>query len=361
MRSAVVMPCLNEEATLAEACLSLGFGRGASQNFGTDTTLVLVDNGSEDATWSVMEQIQRNSPPSSVVLIREPERGYVPPRHRGVLEARRLAQCSGIGESGFLVVQADADTLYSEGYVFSIAEIAKARSGNYIVEGICTAPASFDARYPGYGSRSASADSAVAHLWVREEDDIIVDDKACAYTLENYFRWGGHRREYASDGEEIHAETTRLYTKAHLTGARRKRAEKAIAWPSRRKIVEEPIVHFATMGFPRERKWREHWQMAGARLSLDDFGNNESDKVLAEATHIRSAHAIILFALLPAYVARLVGSSGCGDQEAEFSDLLPMLAPLTRADVLENTAILFERGFAIIDKQLPQLIRRMRI
>lgn len=187
------------------------------------------------------------------------------------------------------------------------------------------------------------------------------DDKTCAYTIENYLRWGGHRREFASNGDEIHAETTRLYIKAHLKGARRVRADDAIAWPSRRKLKEDPVLHFATAGFPRERTWRRHWESPSrVRLNLQEFVDEVADETAGKAALVRRAHVLILFGVLPTYVAKLTGSESCQELAAEFSDLLPALAPLSRADLLNNSAILFERGFSLMETHWPLLMERVR-
>lgn len=359
MRAAVVVPCLNEQATLEQTCTSLGFGQGAQHGPANDVALILVDNGSEDATWAIMERVRQNSPLGSVVLAKEMERGYVPPRHRGVLEARTLAQSSNRREGEFLVIQADADTIYCEGYLPNMMRAGDVSRGDCIIEAVSCAPPEFDAEYPQYRARCAWADDAVRQLCVGEADDIVVDDKTCAYTIENYFRWGGHRREFASNGDEVYAETTRLYIKAHLKGAYRVRADDAIAWPSRRKLTEDPALHFATAGFPRERSWRRHWDSSfRVRLDMQQFVDENADEAVSKAALIRRAHALILFGVLPAYVAKLTGSENCEGLVAEFSDLLPVLEPLSRADLLNNSAILFERGFSLMETHWPQLMER---
>jgi glycosyltransferase involved in cell wall biosynthesis len=362
MRAAVVVPCLNEQATLEQTCASLGFGHGTHRAGSNDVSLILVDNGSEDDTWLIMERVQQNSPPGSVVLTKEPVRGYVPPRHRGVLEARSIARASNTAEDDFLIVQADADTTYCEGYVAYMMRTAAAHRGDCIIEAISRPPPAFSSTYPAYGRWCESTDSTMQHLWVSEEDDIVVDDKICAYTLKDYVSWGGHRREFASNGDEIHAETTRLYIKARLNGAHRARADKAVAWPSRRKLEQNPVLYFATVGFPREHTWRQRWHTAtGAEPGLQDFVDQSSGEVARKAALLRKAHALILFGLLPAYVAKLMGLRTCQEQIAEFSDLLPALSPLTRADIVSNTAILFERGFSLMDTHWPLLERHVSV
>src|SRR5437764_1322656 len=85
----VVIPCLNEEHTLADTCQSLGFGADCETE--PDSVLILVDNGSEDGTRVVAEQVQNNAPTGTVVIAEEPERGYVPPRRKGNNLAAEIA------------------------------------------------------------------------------------------------------------------------------------------------------------------------------------------------------------------------------------------------------------------------------
>lgn len=361
MRAAVVMPCLNEEPTLEATCASLGFGQSRGIAEPPEAGLILVDNGSEDSTWVVMNKIQQCSPPGSVVLARETDRGYVPPRHKGVMVARTMALSGNTPESDFLIIQADADTTYSDGYVPNMVRAWDAQQGDCIVEATCRTPPPFEAAYRGYGEHCNRADAAVCHLWASEHDDLVVDDKACAYTIANYIRWGGHRREFTSRGDEVHAETTRLYIKAHLSGARRVLADKAVAWPSRRKIFEDPMLHFATAGFPRESSWRRQWEAAiGNPVGLREFADTISGEVIWKATQIRRAHALILFGLLPAFVAELMRSPGGERPATELTSLFPMLRPLSRTEIISNTAILFERAFALIDSAWPLLARCIR-
>ena len=83
------MPCLNEEELLESTCRSLGFGQSKVSTL-ENLHLILVDNGSDDDTLAVMEHVKERSPPGSVQIVREMERGYVPARHTGAW-ARRLA------------------------------------------------------------------------------------------------------------------------------------------------------------------------------------------------------------------------------------------------------------------------------
>jgi hypothetical protein len=65
------------------------------------------------------------------------------------------------------------------------------------------------------------------------------------------------------------------------------------------------------MGFAREQSWRRRWQVDVRRASLDNLDDGSWDDVLARATLVRQAHALICL--------------------------------LGRADILDHTAVLFER------------------
>jgi glycosyltransferase involved in cell wall biosynthesis len=118
--ASIVIACLNEESRLAATCRSLGFGDGLQP--ATNATLILVDNGSTDGTRAVAKVIQSLAPAGSVVVAEEPERGHVPPRHRGNIVATELAQRRGFAQADTLLVQADADTTYSDGYLEALRQ-----------------------------------------------------------------------------------------------------------------------------------------------------------------------------------------------------------------------------------------------
>ncbi|MCS7239673.1 MAG: glycosyltransferase family 2 protein [Candidatus Bipolaricaulota bacterium] len=84
----VVVPVLNEEDFLEETLRSL-----RHQTF-RDFELIVVDNGSTDASIDIAQQFA-----DRVVI--EPQKGYDFALHRGILEAQSP-----------LIAQADADTLY---------------------------------------------------------------------------------------------------------------------------------------------------------------------------------------------------------------------------------------------------------
>ncbi len=354
MHVVIVVPCLNEEESLAATCRSLGFGAGAAP-LAAATWLVLVDNGSTDGTGAVMVDVASHSPPGTVVLAREEERGYVPPRHRGVLVAREIAVRTAL-EEDILVLQADADTLYRIGYVDAMRRAARERP-DCLVEGTTRPPQAFVDRYAGYERLAEQVDAEVAAWQVPPEHDIVVDDKVCGYRLANYFAWGGHVREFNATGDEFHAETTRLFFRAKLSGASRVLVEEAVAEPSRRKILEDPILHFATAGFPREVSWRRAWDRAYAGpRGLAAFEDDVLRRSLQEPIFQRKAHELILFGLLPLYVAMLTGrAEGLGDLDRRFAGLLSSLAGFPSHELRAQPARLLERGLSLIERERKQL------
>jgi glycosyltransferase involved in cell wall biosynthesis len=332
MPTAFVMPCLNEEGFLASAVGSLGFGDGAPPA-ADDVYLVLVDNGSTDGTMAVMEQVARGSRPGSVCIVTEHVRGFVPPRRRGVAEVAALAAELGAAAEEFLILQADADTFYLPDYAQWMKERLGERRG-FLLEGAIKRSADFDAAHPEYVALERSVDESVVDSGVDDEDEIIVDDKACGYLLSDYLRWGGHFREFDDSGSEVHAETTRLFLRARLAhGAAKIRVNPAQAVPSRRRIEEDPSLHFATAGFPREESWVKRWHARHPTcLSVDEFARNPGDSEVREACFYRRAHNIALFAVLPALVRQVV-EPGCALTGG--SRLEALLTPLPRLSAAE--------------------------
>ncbi len=241
MHVVIVIPCLNEERGLAATCASLGFGVGRGVS-GAECQLILVDNGSQDHTYAVMEQIQAASPSGSVVLAEEPQRGYVPPRRRGVLTAQQLAREAGRREDEILVLQADADTLYGSDYRAAMVAAALESAGNVLLEGTSGPPTEFVAEHPGFVRVCNAVDASVESLFVDTADDIIVSDSVAGYMLNDYFKWGGYLREYNARGDEIYVETSRLFIRAKSAGARRRQVAEATAVPSRREILVGPVA-----------------------------------------------------------------------------------------------------------------------
>jgi glycosyltransferase involved in cell wall biosynthesis len=347
MRAVVVMPCLNEEAMLAATCASLGFGAGRNDSVGH--YLILVDNGSEDRTTMEMQRIQSASPRGSVILESEPTRGYVPPRHRGAIRARELAAEIGVSETNFLLVQADADTIYAPGYIAAMVDAAEDQGRNVMLDGQASPPHDFVEKYPGFIKLSGTVDASVESLLCDEEHDVIVSDCIAAYPLSDYFAWGGHVQEYNSHGDEVHAETSRLYIRAKALGARRRHIANAAAQPSRRKAILDPMRFFVTAGFPRETSWVAAWNSAALGPNvLQAFENPSSDIIFKEAIDLRRRHLIALFGLLPAYLAQTLGVDS-NEMVPALRELLAAMPCLTAEDISRNTTQVFEAIFALVD------------
>ncbi|MEZ5959782.1 MAG: glycosyltransferase [Hyphomonadaceae bacterium] len=307
MRPFVVMPCLNEEADLLNTCRSLGFGNGRPAP--ADATLILVDNGSEDSTRRVMEFVQINSPPGAVVLESESERGYVPPRHKGTLSAKVAANNAGVREADVLIVQADADTQYAPNYISAMCQAAANARRGALIEATSLPTPEFAAAHPGYFALCDAADASVGSALVDHDDDVIVGDSVAAFWLSDYLAWGGHVREFDDAGDEVHAETSRLYVRGRLRGAVRVKVHSATAHPSRRKLIQNPGLFFASAGFPRERAWRDRWQHAMPQVkSMSIFEAANAAQELATEVAVRQLHMLALFRVLPDAVAVATGA-----------------------------------------------------
>ena len=304
----VAMPCLDEEAGLEAACRSLGFGPGA-ERAGVDAVLVLVDNGSSDGTPAAMERIDAGSPPGSVRRVREPLRGFVPARHRGAMEARRIGGERDVSDTEVLLVQADADTTYMPGFLETMARCSRNAGPGALIEGYSEAePVSGE--FAAYRRLEAAVDAAVAGALHGDEFDVVVDDKVAAFRLSDYLEWGGHRREWGRDGDEVLAETTRLHMRGRLLGGRRCRAE-AFASTSLRRVLEDPGLAFATAGHPRGPRWRAAWSRAYVGPStVREFDRPLPPGAETQLVRSRTAHLVGLFRLLPAWMAASLGSAG---------------------------------------------------
>lgn len=353
--SCIVVPCLNEEHLLRETCTSLGFGISAAAT-PRDCWLILVDNGSQDRTWEVMARICEHSKKDSVITVREPQRGYVPARTKGAATAEVLAATLSIEPSELLVLQADADTYYCDGYLSAMQSAAKDQN-NFFLQGSSSAPPSFARSYPRFVHLTERVDIPTEKYRVPEDADVILSDNVSGYLLSDYLRWGGHVREFNSRGEEILAESSRLYIKAKLEGAILINAVDAMAHHSRRKLLSDPIFNFITSGFPREREWYVAWKTAyHGPTTLAEIEANDVGATMDQAIFTRQAHALILFGALPRYVNTLKSKASAA--EPNFAALFALMNDLSIDQVVRNSATLFERAFDIIDRQ-PQVLGQL--
>jgi hypothetical protein len=327
--SAVVMPCLNEQDNLAAACGSLGFGgvQGAPER----CLLVLVDNGSTDATLDICEGL-RSDVGDVVKIARELVRGHVPARHCGNVEVAHFADANGISVSEFIIVQADADTQYSPRYVDRMREaISSGPAGtSSIGQAVSQLLPTVRAEHPCVFAAVDLIDEAVESRFGSSQYDVIIDDKACAYWLGDYEQWGGHRREYFRDGGELLAETTRLAIAGLTHGATRIDVADASVIHSQRRLLGDAVQELAAAGFP----------YAGRRIfagilpvTLDDLERRvvAGDRKLLDAiVAARASHLIALLVLLPAHLARVLTGEVPGD-----SGLEAALERLPRRSILE--------------------------
>jgi len=300
MDAFVVIPCLDEQDGLAAACQSLGFPQGSLPH----TTLVLVDNGSKDKTLDVMAEIQRMAQPGRVIIVEEAQQGYVPARHAGAIASREAAMDLELDLNEVVLLQADADTIYLPEYVRCMCLKASTAPSMTIIEGAAITAREFAQRYPEYDVLSRKIDGAMSHLLVDDADDVVLDDKVCAFRLEDYFAWGGHQREFDDAGDELFAETTRLYLRAKTSHhAKRVRVDEAAALPSRRKLIGHAPAYFASAGFPRQSRWFADWRSRCAQSDADLFLVDPfASGYLKNAVKSRQRHELALFGLLPLIV-----------------------------------------------------------
>jgi glycosyltransferase involved in cell wall biosynthesis len=350
LHAVIVIPCRNEEQRLAKTCASLGFGVAGKAP--PVTTLILVDNGSTDSTPKIANDIRDASPNDAVLLASEKEIGYVPPRHRGCLVARELAQRIGIKETSVLVLQADADTHYSPGYVDNMRTVAVDQNG-MMLQACTSYREDFQSARPAYLQLCSEVDAEFETLFTDNSDDVIIDDKACGYYLSDYFLWGGHVREYTTHGEEVHSETTRLYIRSQKRGAVKVFVDAAETEHSARHLVDHPIVDFVTAGFPRERSWIEYLKEKFAEIdNFDSLVPDGRHPLLSIASALRKRHVLGIFGALPLHVARVSGRhSGLEDDQWVKSISLPIRSPGT----LEQPALLIQDAFESLDIGLPTI------
>ncbi|WP_041373531.1 glycosyltransferase family 2 protein [Phenylobacterium zucineum] len=352
MHVAVVIPCLNEEAGVRATAMSLA---GETDRLPSATDLILVDNGSTDATWDVLGDLVARGE-GRIHRVRERERGFVPPRHRGVLHAARLARRRGLSAGDVLILQGDADTNYLPGYV---ERMRAAAGANVLLEGSIGRTNAGDSRLAAFRALELKVDQVLRPYEVEDAHETLVDDKACGYRLVDYQRWGGLQREYAADGSELHAETTRLFLRARaMTGAARRRVESAGALTSPRRILEDPALYFCTAGYPRERGWIARFRQAVAA----DHG--PSVRLGAAVSHANRAairyrigHTLVLFWVLPRLAARLLDDPA--GAQANSVDL--GLQDFSRGDFAERPGWVLTRLLEMIepaDTPLGRLLDR---
>lgn len=299
----IVMPCLNEADHVGDAVGSL---LEDPPEAGPRPILIAVDNGSTDSTRAAFESLPDDLA-SRVIVVDEPTRGHVPARHRGALAAAEWADAEGFDLSAVVLVQADADTHYSRGYAKAMTDAVRASpTTSCIAEAHTGWPTDFTATFPCVFGALTPLDAPIEarHGWAGT--DVLVDDKACAYNLADYFAWGGHRREYFQDGEEILGETTRLMISARACGAERVEVASVTATHSQRRMLEDAAQLLATTGFPyaTRRVFPDDGPIGLAEIE-SSLEQNDLD-LFRRICAMRSRHLLAFYAFLPAHVARTV-------------------------------------------------------
>jgi len=298
METFIVIPCLNEAGCIEATCKSLRFGDGAEPC----GRLVLVDNGSNDATLQVLAGIQCASPPGHVLVTRELQRGYVSARRAGMAAILAQAQHEQLRDDLVLVLQADADTIYLPGYVSTMQDAHSGVRGQFL-EGSAVTSRDFNLEFPAFAKLCREVDSEMEHWFASEKDQVVVDDKVCAFLLADYLAWGEHQDDLDDRGIPVLAETTRLFLRAkRCATVSRCRVEAALALPSRRRLRTQAPGYFACSGFPRQSEWMNAW---GAQDESESFLRSPDRwPGLSRLVRSRQRHQLALFALLPAVVEK---------------------------------------------------------
>lgn len=335
-----VLPCLNEEKSLYQCCDSLGFGRSNDN----DDILIIVDNNSIDCTYEIAVEIKRHSPPNKVYVISEFEEGFVPARQAGNRYALSLAENMDIDCNKLLILQVDADTVYPPYYSAAMREAAIKYGKNYLFEACVDYSYDFRRRYAQYISLLESTDYSFENAF-RDFEDYIVDDKVVGYWLVDYVKWGGHQREYDLNGTEIYAETTRLYLKAQLFGAKKVNIGNVKAVHSERKVLANPFLTFATAGFPYSIVPELLINMDSNRLINGTINTFTFRVAIIE----RYLHLIALFYFLPLHIRQTINTGlTLRIGSSAFDEMLKRLPVRTADDLRHKPGVFFSDIFFLI-------------
>lgn len=326
MKPVVVIPCLNEEDWIEATCQSLGFGVGAVES---PAALVLVDNGSSDRTLQVSQAIAASSA-AAVQVVEELERGHVPARRRGNRIAAELARLMGTPPTELLIIQCDADTNYSPGYVAAMTDYAEQAGRPDAMFQADTLPPMAETSAPLVESLIAECDRLFEDRWGQQEFDVVVDDKACAYTLDSYNQWGGFKREFTDEGDEILAETTRLAMAGCVAGLKVSTVATAGAVHSTRRLDVDAVQTLASAGFPYVRR-RLLPRYGLVPLHVLERRTLAGETIIDEIVRSRSRHLAALLVLLPHCIHRTLRHAW--PREPAVRQCLELIPDLSAADL----------------------------
>lgn len=343
----VVIPFFNEAETLLGTCRSLGFA--TDRPIGGATSLILVNNNSSDGSDHIATQLKERFKNQPIYVFSQHVQGIVSTRIAGNRYVREICSEMKIPEPLTLIIQADADTIYSPNYINAMRAEADHKGPNTLIEAETRYPETFNFENSDFLKACLKIDQNCEKYFSNSHNDLIVDDKAVGYRLEDYYKWGGHQVVFNHSGDELLAETTRLFMKAKTIGATRVKTTSAFTFHSVRKIRSEPTLIFATAGYPREASWvREFYKKNGTSLFDPDSKNSIAD--------LRSLHLLGLFTILPSHFLK---ASGLQTEKNPVVTLAIRYLPERRIHEIWDKKIhlLIEDVFGLIEDKKEELLK----
>ena len=308
METFVVIPCLNEAASILTTVRSLDFG----PNSGLSATvhLVLVDNGSDDDTPQMISQIKNENRENRVLVGHEIQRGFVPARRSGVDVVKDFAIKNGICDTNCLILQADADADYSPGYIEKFSNLATTLGEGHLFEAESIPHACMSDHETELIRRLMKFDAE----FIPEEQfgaDCIVDDKMVGYLLSDWERVGGLQRDWVSGKEFIFCGTSRMWIQMLSHGFNRILVDGATCAHSMRKISEGADIFAATGGWPRGQIWKAKWRSRHPiAVSPNQLLSPQWESIYEVVLENRKQHLDAMFNFLPALVSRQTNLAG---------------------------------------------------
>lgn len=255
---------------------------------------------------------------------------------------------SGLASPYALLLQADADTVYLPGYVRQMKHEAGRYGRGYMFEAAAVTAAEFRRKYLAFDELCRTIDIEMSAWFVRDEDDVVVDDKVSGLFLADYYDWGGHFVQRMRIGEELLAESTRLFIFAKQAHGAKKVKVAALALPSRRKLATQAVAYFASAGFPRGPNWNARWTDEPCGSAVDFLQDPRGSPCIAAAASSRRRHLLALFGLLPLLVD---DSTDC---RAELRELRLGLPPQQTATALERVLTLADDEYGSLQRIVAQ-------